>query len=944
MTTETILIKVREDGSRVVSRNLDEIGGAADRASGSISAMSRVLGVLAAGGVISGLVRMADTFTNMQNKLRLVTTGTENLNRVTKELLTISNQTRTDFESTAELYARVAGATKDMGLSQKETLAFTKSLNQAVVLSGASAEEAAGGIRQLSQGLASGTLRGDELNSVMENFPKVADVIAESMGKSRGEIRQLGADGKITADIIIEAFAKASNQLDQEFATTVPTVGQSFTVLKNNVLSFVGEMDKSLGITKKFSEFILILANNLDIIIPILTAVGVTIATTFVPGIITAFITQLKALWALVLANPFTALAAIIAGVITALYAFRDSIKLGIDDTTTLGDLMRAAWESLGPIIDAVAGTIEQIFINIGIWSDDAFGKMSKDAANSGKSTESTWLKVLRAAARTVDAILGMFLGLYDGIMRVFSVLGDNISKVFTNLGNAKDKLLDGQFSDAIAEVNKNQDVWKGTGERLGQAMRDGLDTGFGAIAAGGFESKLDNLIDRAQEIGKARIAAEAANGDLGGGGKPPPKPPVVDPDAAKKAARELERLKDALTSVLDQANPVAAATRQLAEAQDILTRAVSAGLISQSDAKTAYEELAYQMRDQLDPLAALNRELDEHTKLLRMSSEQAHIEQQVVQLTQQLRRDGIKLTQDEIAQLRAKLVVEQELSRIAQVRDQLESESQSRRNRDLLEKINTAGSMAASGEGGYTASDAVTSLAGDIPGLSQTTDFLAAQQEQYAAYYAAIDEMRQNDLLSETGAAQAKMAIFQEQYAVQFQAASAALGNLSSLQRSENKKQAAIGKAAAVAQTIINTYQSATGAYSAMASIPYVGPFLGAAAAAAAVAAGMANVQAIRSQNVGFRTGGSMVVGGSGGTDSQTVALRATPGERINIHTPAQARALERLGEEDNGPRRVRSVNVNQTVVIQGKPDKRTPEQYARATRREARKEYERS
>ena len=98
----------------------------------------------------------------------------------------IANATRSDFEATSELYARLANSSKELGVGQEQLLKFTKILNQAIVLSGASAEEAAGGIRQLAQGMASGTLRGDELNSVMENFPKVADIIAQGLGVTRG--------------------------------------------------------------------------------------------------------------------------------------------------------------------------------------------------------------------------------------------------------------------------------------------------------------------------------------------------------------------------------------------------------------------------------------------------------------------------------------------------------------------------------------------------------------------------------------------------------------------------------------------------------------------------------------------------------------------------------------------------------------------------------------
>ena len=122
MTTERIDIIVREDGSRVVKRNISDIGNAADDAANSLDLMKSILTGLIAGGIITGLIRMADTYTNIQNKLRLVTTGTENLARVTKELKNIANDTRSDFEATAELYARLANSSKELGVGQKQLL------------------------------------------------------------------------------------------------------------------------------------------------------------------------------------------------------------------------------------------------------------------------------------------------------------------------------------------------------------------------------------------------------------------------------------------------------------------------------------------------------------------------------------------------------------------------------------------------------------------------------------------------------------------------------------------------------------------------------------------------------------------------------------------------------------------------------------------------------
>lgn len=942
MTTERIDIVVREDGSRVVKRNISDIGNAADGAADSLDTMKNILAGLVTGAVITGLARMADTYTTIQNKLRLVTTGTENLARVTKELQGIANATRTDFESTAELYSRVAGAAKDLGLSQKQLLGFTKSLNQAVVLSGASAEEAAGGLRQLAQGLASGTLRGDELNSVMENFPKVADIIAEGMGKTRGELRALGAEGKITAQNIIDAFAKAETSLNEDFATTVPTISQAFTVLKNNLLIAVGEFDQATGISKTFAQALISISNNLNIILPVLAGVATSVAIAFSVEPLTKFAGALKSLYATAMANPWVALATILAGVLTTLYLLRDEIKLGIDDTTTLGDLMRAAWEDVGPAITAALDLAAQFFSWLTNTSAGTFEQLINDIVGYEHQNESMWFKILRIVVQVFDMIGGTIRGTMAGVDAVIrSFIGAWLNN-FAQLGNAIDgiKELDaGKIKDAITS---NLDGYKQAATNVGETFSKAFQAEILSQSDSGLESILDDWAKRAQEIGKERLAAQNQLGDLAGAGKRNVLTPV-DADAAKKAARELERLKNALNNVLDAADPVAAAKRRLAEAQEILTKAVKADLIEEQKAVQVYDQLKDQLRDQLDPLGAINRMLDENIGLLKMGNEQRQVEADLLQFTEQLRRDGIKLTSEETSALRAKLVVEQELTRIAQLRDQLEKDSQASRTRDLRDTVSTATGMV--GQNGYKAGDAVNAVSSaGVPGLENTTAQLQLQQEQYAAYYAAVDEMRQQDLLSETEAMTAKVAIFKQQYATQFQAASDALTNLSSLQRSENKKQAAIGKAAAIAQTVINTYSSAQSAYSAMAGIPYVGPFLGIAAAAAAVAAGMANVQAIRSQNVGFRTGGSMVIGGSGGPDSQNVSFRGTPGERVTVHTPAQARALERLGEDAERPRGARNVSVNQTIMVQGRMDKRTPDQLARAARRETRKEFERS
>jgi tape measure domain-containing protein len=242
-------------GVKQVKGELNKLNDAASKVQGILR--KTFLGV-SVSLLLRELVQLSDEFVQIQNRLRVVTDSEAELAAVTEDLLGVANRTRSSFQATAELYSRTALATRELGLTQDQTLQFTESLNQAMILSGASAQEARAGSIQLSQGLASNTLRGDELRAVLEQLPVVADVIAKSMGVTRGELRKLGEQGKISAETIITAFRQAQGQLADDFAKTVPTVGQALTVLRNNAVGAAGGLSETNG---ALVDAILILAD-----------------------------------------------------------------------------------------------------------------------------------------------------------------------------------------------------------------------------------------------------------------------------------------------------------------------------------------------------------------------------------------------------------------------------------------------------------------------------------------------------------------------------------------------------------------------------------------------------------------------------------------------------------------------------------------------------------
>lgn len=266
-----------------VNNELDKTAAKSRNVGTLLNAAFATFGVAVAAKAYANL---SDTLTNAQNRLRLVTTSSEELAAVQQRLFTIAEQTRSSFGGTAEVFNRLAVSGKELGVTNSQLLDFTESLNQAIILSGASAQEAQAGLIQLSQGLASGTLRGDELRSVLEQLPAVADVIAKGLKVTRGELRQLGEDGKITSKQVLDAFAAARGELNDRFATTIPTIGQAFTVLGTKITEAVGKFNEVTGASELVSRALIGLGNNATALIAGVTALGVAFTAIKVIGFV----------------------------------------------------------------------------------------------------------------------------------------------------------------------------------------------------------------------------------------------------------------------------------------------------------------------------------------------------------------------------------------------------------------------------------------------------------------------------------------------------------------------------------------------------------------------------------------------------------------------------------------------------------------------------------
>lgn len=227
------------------------------------------------------IARYADEWTNIKSILALVTENEKERLSVQERLFDISQNTRQNMLSTVDLYRRITTATENLGLSEQKRLQITEAINKAIIIGGGSAASNQAALVQLGQGLASGQLRGQELNSILEQSPRLAQMIAEGMGLRVGQLREIAMEGQLTPDKVLNAILNQAPKVNEEFDKMGKTIGQAFVVLGNSIGSFINKINESTGATKALANIIIFLAKNID-------TVATIIAIAFIPSLVKA--------------------------------------------------------------------------------------------------------------------------------------------------------------------------------------------------------------------------------------------------------------------------------------------------------------------------------------------------------------------------------------------------------------------------------------------------------------------------------------------------------------------------------------------------------------------------------------------------------------------------------------------------------------------------------
>ena len=232
---------------------------------------SAALAAVGIGGT-AGILKAADEWTVFQNRLKLVTETTAELKEAEDGILAIAKRTGQELGGTAEVYQRLAANKKELALSDKELLQITETINKSIVVGGSTAEGASAALTQFGQAMASGVLRGEEFNSMMEQAPGLARALADGLGVGVGQLRNMANNGELTAERVTQALLKAGGNVDAQFKKMDLTIAQSATNFKTSLTEFVGKSNEASGAAKVLSGAIQFAAEHVDVL-----AAGITL-------------------------------------------------------------------------------------------------------------------------------------------------------------------------------------------------------------------------------------------------------------------------------------------------------------------------------------------------------------------------------------------------------------------------------------------------------------------------------------------------------------------------------------------------------------------------------------------------------------------------------------------------------------------------------------------
>lgn len=292
----TLIIEISSEqaarNARALDRELQSIERTGNYATTSMNSMSvaarQLAGYLAGVVTVGTAISKMDDWTNLNNRLRLVTTSQKALNVAMQDTFDIAQRSGAAWGGTATIYQKIQYNSEKLGLSQEKVAKITESISKSISNSGSSAQAASAALYQLGQSFDKSSLNGDEFVSMSENAGYLMEVFAKGLGVTRAELKEMSSQGLLTTDKMVQAIEKMSGSIEEDFGKTNFTIGQSFTQLSNAVTKFVGESGQATGAASAISSSLSSLAENLNTVTNIAMIGGAYWVGTYIPALYTS--------------------------------------------------------------------------------------------------------------------------------------------------------------------------------------------------------------------------------------------------------------------------------------------------------------------------------------------------------------------------------------------------------------------------------------------------------------------------------------------------------------------------------------------------------------------------------------------------------------------------------------------------------------------------------
>lgn len=405
----------------------------AERAAGSLTgAVRQLAGAYAGLRGAAALVGLSDQMAQTTARLDRMNDGLQTTAQLQDMIWQSAQRSRGLYADTAAFVSKLGTLAGDAFSSTAEIVAFAEQINKQLVLSGASTAEAQGALLQLTQGLSSGALRGEELNSVLEQTPMIARTIAGYMGVTTGEMRELASEGKVTAAVVKNAMLSAAEETDAAFEKMPMTWGQVWSSFQNTAIVALQPVLDGVNL----------LANHMDIVGPIVLGAGAAFAVFVVAAnwmnicaAATNALAAAQTMLGAVMATAWGPVLIVVALVVAAIYAV----------TAAVNEFTGASVSATGLIAGAVAAALAFV------------GNLFIAAANTALGA---FTLVWNGVAAFADFLGNVFTDPIGSIARLFFDLADTVLGVLETIARAVDTLFGSDLAGAVSGWRGSLSGW----------------------------------------------------------------------------------------------------------------------------------------------------------------------------------------------------------------------------------------------------------------------------------------------------------------------------------------------------------------------------------------------------------------------------------------------------------------------------------------------------